>query len=160
MSTTGKRGSATETVIDLDPEERAATTPVVVDEDPGDAAPAVVDEDAEDVGGSLPRRAVRHPDGSVTLPLRRPVDLTIRSAAAGTRSETYAALTFHRLAGGDLRAIAAASKETQPVVMLARAARLRQPIMSALFDRLDAADVADAVRVVESFFGSGPTTGR
>ncbi|MDC7787964.1 phage tail assembly protein [Rhodoplanes sp. TEM] len=168
---------ATETVIDLDegfvPQQAGAlermraagpTGPVVpagpdvvVDEDP--AAAAVVDEDADE-SGKLPKRAVRHPDGTIELPLREPRSLQVRSSSRGLREETYDRLTFHRLTGADLRAIAAASKETQPVVMLARSARIRQPIMNALFDAMDAADLADAAECVNCFFGSGPTTGR
>lgn len=127
---------------------------VVVDEAPA----AVIDEDTDQA--ALPERAVRNADGSVTLPLLFPVSLQIRSANGSVRSERYAELVLCRLTGADLRAIALASKESAGAVMLARSARLRQPIMNALFDRADGGDLADAMRCIESFFGSGPTTGR
>lgn len=125
---------------------------VVIDEDPG----LVVDEEQDLVGG-LPARAVRNADGTVTLPLRYPVALTVRSSAGATRTETYAELTFHRLTGADIRALQSASKESQPALLLARSSRTREAVMSAVFDRMDAADIADASLVVESFFGAGRT---
>lgn len=127
----------------------------VVDETPA----AVVDENASSEG-TLPAHAIRNDDGSVTLPLRRPQELQIRSASGQVRTERFDVLTFHRLTGADLRAIAAAARDSQGAVMLARSARRREPIMNALFDRMDGADIADAVKVVESFFPSGPSTGR
>lgn len=138
-------------VVDLDDEKPSPAAPAVVDE-----SPAVVNEDA-DLAGGLPKRAVTNEDGSITLPLRFPVTLTIRSSSAGTRTETYADLTFHRLLGGDIRAIQSASKETQGAVMLARSARIREPIMNVLFDKLDAADIADSGQIVGTFLGNGRT---
>ncbi|MEP9350567.1 phage tail assembly protein [Xanthobacter sp. KR7-225] len=142
--------------IDLDETKAgaAATAPaaVVVDDDPG----LVVDEEQDLVGG-LPARAVRNGDGTVTLPLRFPVALTVRSSTGATRTESYAELTFHRLTGADIRALQSASKESQPALLLARSSRTREAVMNAVFDRMDAADIADASKVVESFFGAGRT---
>lgn len=143
--------------IDLD-ESAATTSPdpsttVVVDEAPG----AVVNEEGG-LAGDLPRRARRNEDGTVTLPLRDPVTLQIKSSAGGVRSETYAELTLHRLRGGDIRAIQSASVASQPVVLLARSAHIREAVMTALFDRMDAADIADASKVVNTFFENGPTS--
>lgn len=164
---------ATETVIDLDdgfvPQQAGALErmraagatgpgPDVVDDDENPAA-VVVDEDTDE-SAELPKRARLNPDGSVTLPLRYPRELQIRSGSGGIRTERFDAFTFHRVVGADLKAVSATSDETRPVVMMARSARVRQAVMNALFDRLDGADIADAIAVVASFFPSGRTTGR
>ncbi len=127
----------------------------IVDEEPG----RIVDEDASSEA-ALPAHAIVNNDGSVTLPLRAPRELQIRSATRGVRSQRFDQLTFHRLNGADLRAIVAAAPASRSAVMLARSARQREPVMNALFDVLDGEDIADAVKVVESFFGIGRPTGR
>lgn len=147
----------TETVVEIDDEPAAGAAGVVVDDEGG--AAAIVDED-EDGVVKLPARATRNADGSITLRMRDPKTIQVRSATKGVRSEEYKSLTFHRLAGADLRAITSASAEAQPAVMLARSARIREPIMAALFDLMDGADIADAATCVDSFFGSGRKTGR
>ena len=120
-----------------------------------DEAPeAFVDEDGG-LGPALPERARRNADGSVTLPLLYPVTLRIRSSTGGERSETYRELTFHRLNGGAIRAIQSASPATAGVVLLAKSAGVRDAVMNVLYDRMDGADITDAVAVVEGFFGSG-----
>lgn len=145
-----------ETIVDIDDEKPARAAGAVIDED---AAQPVVDED-EDLEGGLPRRAVRNDDGTITLPLRETVTLKIRSKDRGEREEVFAELTFHRLKGADMNAVMAAAKEHQPKVMLARATRTREPIMNALWNEMDAADISDAAQVAAHFFGSGRTTGR
>lgn len=140
-------------VIDVDDEKpRAPAAEVTVDEMPL----AVANEDA-DLNGGLPRRAVTNEDGSITLPLRQPVTMTIRSNSSGTRTETFDQLTFHRLRGSDIRTIQAASKDRQGEVILARSARISEPVMNVLYDRLDAADIADGAQIVAAFLGSGRT---
>lgn len=147
-----------DTVVDVD-DTPAGGTPAAAATVDEDAADLVVDEDA-DLEGGLPSRAIENGDGTITLPLREPVEIQVRSARSGTRMENFDALTFHRLTGADLNAITAASKETQPIVLLARSARVREPIMKAVWTRMDAADISDALRTVDHFFGSGPRTGR
>ncbi|MCX5497328.1 hypothetical protein OSH11_21705 [Kaistia dalseonensis] len=137
-------------VVDLDDEQPVVHIP---------AGAAIVDEDA-DLTSGIPARARRNEGGSITLPLRYPVELTIKSSQGGTRAERYAELTFNRLTGADIRAVQSASKDSQPVVMLARSSRLRPAIMNALFDLMDGGDIADASAIVDSFFGNGRTTGR
>jgi hypothetical protein len=141
--------------IDLEEDGPALPALPIVDE----TGAAIVDEDA-DLQGSLPARAIRNGDGSITLPLLMPVTLTVRSAQRGTRSETYSVLTLHPLVGADLRALQAASKESGAVVMLARSARIREGVMNVLFDKMSGRDITEASEVVESFFGSGRKTGR
>jgi hypothetical protein len=149
----------TNIVIDLDdlaPIDRVqADQPLLVDEE----GTAIVDEDA-DLSSSIPRRAVRNADGTITLPLRYPVTLAIRSSRAGVRTEKYEALTFHRLTGADIRAVQSSSKDSQPIVMLAKSSRIRDAVMNVLFDKMDGGDIADASAVVDSFFGNGRTTGK
>lgn len=141
-----------ETIVDLD----APGSPAIA---PEDGLPDVVDEDVE-ATGRLPPRAAAGADGTVTLPLREPVTLQIRSQARGSRDEVFSELTFSRLTGAHMRQVMAASRETQPIVMLACATRLSQPVMNALFDKMDAADIADAAKICDHFFGSGRTAGR
>ncbi len=151
-------GTQTGLMIDIDEDDRAKPlASQILDED--GSAETVVDEDGDLVGG-IPRRATRNDDGSITLPLRHPVTISIRSAQRGIRQERFAELTFHRLTGADLNAVSAASKESQQSVILARSARMREAIMAGLYEKMDGADILDAGLIVESFFGSGRKTGR
>lgn len=134
----------------------ASTSTTALDLVEEDGPSVVVDENA-DIAGGLPARAVTNPDGSITLPLRHPVTLQIKSSTGGVRSETYAKLTFNRLVGGDIRAIQSASKESQGAVLLARSARIREAVMAVIFDRMDAADIVDAGKIVDTFLGGGRT---
>ncbi|MFG1466826.1 hypothetical protein V5F77_28895 [Xanthobacter sp. DSM 24535] len=141
----------TDLIIDLDEAKTAAGgASDIVDLD----STPVVDEDA-DLGDALPKRAVMNPDGSITLPLRLPVAVRSRSQQGTERTEEFKALTFHRLVGADLRAITSAATASQPVVMLARSARIREAVMNVAFDKMDAADIADATAVVAHFFDGG-----
>ncbi|HWJ72410.1 MAG TPA: phage tail assembly protein [Kaistia sp.] len=153
-------GTESHAVIDLDEDRH---TPVLGSTGSGtiveEGATSVVDEDA-DLGDGIPARARRNGNGSITLPLRYPVTLTIKSATNGTRDETYAELTFHRLTGADLRAMDAASAQSKQVVFLARSTRIREAVMNVLFDKMDGGDLLDAGNVVGSFFPSGPKAGR
>lgn len=148
-----------ETVIDMTDDAQAnqpvAAQPVI--DETGAGAPAIIDEDGE--ANPLPKGAIRNENGSVTLTLRKPIPLQIRSAK-GTRTEEYKELTFHRLMGADIRAISAASKESQDVVALARSTRMREPIMNGLFNEMDAADISRAGDVLTYFLENGPKTGR
>jgi len=150
-------GKGKDIVVDLDEDEPAKLAPAIVDEE-GEAT-AVVDEDADLVGG-IPARAVLNADGSITLPLTKPVTVVIRSQARGDRTEVFSALTLHPLIGADIRAVHATSKESQIVVMLARSARIREAVMNVLYDKMMGRDVVDAGTIVDSFFGGGRTTGR
>lgn len=152
--------------VDLD-EDRADEESVgvaVVDEDLPTAAAAtavpadVVDEDVDPLD-RLPPHAAKNSDGSVTLPLLYPRDLQIRKLGK-VRTEQYKSLTFHRLNGADQRAIAATSEEMMSIVAFARSTRINQAVMTALFDRMDGADIAAAGQVLNSFFATGRTTGR
>ncbi|WP_323034525.1 phage tail assembly protein [Pararhodobacter sp.] len=146
-------------IINLDdlPNEDAGrdTGPAtVIDED---GTVTVVDEDAE-LGGGLPVRAILNPDGTVTLPLRKPVALTVRSARHGDRTETYDKLSFRGLVGADIRAVSAASEASRLIVLMARATGIREAVMNALFDRMDGGDIMDAQECVQHFFGNGKQT--
>lgn len=114
----------------------------------------------QSAGDDLPKHAVRHQDGSVTLKLKYPVTLKFRNGRGEeVRSESFAELHMHRLTGADMRAIGAASAGSRIVVSIARSARMNEGKMGPLFDRMDAADTNAAAQVVGYFFGSGETTG-
>lgn len=126
--------------------------PVVIDdaEDIGAAVSSsvVVDDDAAaSKKATLPERAIRNDDGTITLPLLRPVSLTIKTAA-GQREETYDALTFREMTGLNLRMIAQAAPEKQTVVALAQATGIKQHRMDPLFDNMLARDVTAAAAVI------------
>ena len=119
----------------------------------------VVDDSSAD--GKLPAQAELLADGSVRLPLAFPVTLKFRSARTGAVDEqTVAELVMGRLTGADLRAVSAASEASRATVALARSARIPEMRFNAIFDRMDGADAAAAVRVVEHFLSSGRPTGR
>ena len=137
---------------------------IVLDPDPADA---VETDDAvvvlQDGAGAeeLPKQAVRNPDGSVTLPLLFPVTLRFKKGSSGdVREEQFDELLMHRLTGADMRAITAGSAGTMIVIGIARAARINEGKMSALFDKMDGADANAAAQVVSFFLGSGRPTGR
>jgi len=148
--------------IDLDEDQNAntesqTTDNTVVSED-GAGASEVIDEDGDGLD-DLPKRATTNDDGSVTLPLLFKRTLTTKKDGK-IRDREFTELTFHRLAGADTRAIAAASAEMVTVVAFARSTRLNQAVMNALFDKMDAADITDAGRVLNNFLSSGRKTGR
>lgn len=126
------------TVLIEDAEDQAASTAAVV----------VDDEAAVSKKATLPARAIRNDDGSITLPLIEPVTLTIKTAA-GQREETYDALTFREMRGVNLRMIAQAPPEKQTVVALAQATGIKQHRMEPLFDNMLGRDVTAAAAVIQ-----------
>lgn len=139
---------------------------VVDEDDPTPLAaktvdPDVADEDAAARGDvdKLPKHAIPNANGSVTLPLLYPV--TQKTKKNGQiRSETFARLTFHRLNGEDQRAIAATREDLMSIVAFSRSTRISQAVMEKLFDKMDAADINAAGKVLNSFLSSGPPTGK
>lgn len=107
----------------------------------------VDDEAAESKKTALPARAIRNGDGTITLPLLKPVTLTVKNAS-GQREETYDALTFREMTGLNLRMIAQAAPEKQTVVALAQATGIKQHKMDPLFDNMLARDVTAAAAVI------------
>lgn len=139
-------------VVELDEEGAPAGA------DPADGD--VVEIREGDDGEGLPKHAAVQPDGSVMLPLLRPVTLRFRKGGGEVREETLAEMHLHRLTGADMRAIAAASREAQAMVAIARSARIPAAKFSAIFDRMDGADIGAAARVLDHFLASGPRSGR
>lgn len=141
-------------IVELDEDGGAAPAPVLSD-------PDVVEIGDEADATGLPKHAVVRADGSVDLPLRAPVTLKFRRGAGGeVREDTLAALHLHRLTGADMRAVSAASKDAMAPVMIARSARIPEGKFNAIYDRMDAADVGFAARVLDHFLSNGPKTGR
>lgn len=152
-----------ETRIDLDEdallEEASNTkTEVIISEDGNERNEEIIDEDGS-ILDKLPKRAIENADGTVTLPLLYPRKLQTKKDGK-IREREFKELTFYRLTGADQRAIAAASEEIMSVVAFAQSTKLNQAIMNALFDRMDAADIADGGRVLNHFLTSGQRTGR
>jgi hypothetical protein len=148
--------------IDLDEDQAAGTatssgTSAEVVDEAGSKA-VIVNEDGDETD-KLPARAVMNDDGSVTLPLLDPVTITTRKDGK-VRDRVFDSLTFHRLKGADIQAIAAASKENDTVVTFARSTRTMQAVMNAVYEKLDAADIMDGGKVINHFLTSGRRTGR
>lgn len=124
------------TIVDL------AGEPATEDEPVGQA---VIDESSE--AQALPERARRNDDGTITLSLRRPVVLAVRSASGKTTETTYDELVFHELFGADMRAVTNAKDDQRIDVLLSRALKTSQPVARALFDKLVRKDAEDAAAV-------------
>ncbi len=133
----------TDTVVDLDAADDTASTASSATGRP------TVDVDVDD-DKILPKGCEPNGDGSVTVKFAYPVSITIKAAGA-TRSEAYDRLTFHRLRGADLAAMRSTAPEHQGLILMARSSRLRHPIMKALYDRMDGADLARCDKVLSSF---------
>lgn len=148
--------------LDLDVIDDDQTgTDTIVDENAPVALPGAGADVVEDIDGGerLPDNAVANADGSVTLTLLYPQTLQIRKNDT-VRETKYDKLTFHRLNGADQRAIMAASNSMLNVVAFSRSTRISQAIMNALFDRMDAADIAAGAQVFNHFLDSGRKTGK
>lgn len=129
----------------------------VVEEDEGEelkqTSAVVVEDDlaAESLTGKLPARALLNDDGSVTLPLIKPVTLTIRKGEK-EHQETYKELVFHELSGLDMRLVTQEKDEMKQTVMtLARATRMPSVRMNVLFDRLSQRDIKGATDIIKYF---------
>ncbi len=137
----------------------------VIDEDLPTAAPAeepgVIDEDAAAVpaGEEFPAHAVLNDDGTVLLPLRYPVTLRFKRGGE-EREERVAELLLHRLTGRDRRLLAEAKPARMTETAVRLSARLPEIRAVAVYDRMDAADIEAAERVVLHFLGNGRRTGR
>ena len=118
----------------------------------------VLDENAVDDG--LPRHAARQDDGSVILPLLRPVTLQFRRTGSGDiREEVVAQLHMHRMTGADMNALSSTSAESRGALSFARSSRMAPGKMKLLYDRMDAADVLAGASVIAFFLDSGAKTG-
>jgi hypothetical protein len=131
--------------------------------DEGDAAASagvpVLDDAAADNG--LPARAMLQEDGSVDLPLLRPVVLKFRKTGSGDiREETFVTLRLSRLTGADMNAISSVTQESRASMSFARSARMAPGKMKLLYDQMDGADVMAVAAVIGFFLGNGATTGR
>lgn len=148
----------TELTVDLD-EDEPTDAVAVVSEQPVDLdGEAIVNEDASELD-RLPDQAILNADGTVTLSLVYPQVVSSRKDNK-IHHRDFKSLTFHRLNGGDQRAIAAASDQMQTVVAFSRSTRINQAVMNALFDKMDMADITNAGRVLNYFLTSGRKTGR
>ncbi len=137
----------TDTVVDLDTADDTASTTASTT---SSTRPTVdVDDDDDKI---LPRGCELNGDGSVTVKFTYPVSITIKANGA-TRSEDYDRLTFHRLRGADLAAMRSTAPEHQTLVLLSRSARIRHPIMAALYAKMDGADIARCDKVLGTFLG-------
>lgn len=125
------------------------------------AAVPVLAEDGAPAPQELPPGAQRQSDGSVIYTLRHACAIKFRRASDGaTRQEAVGSLHLHRLTGGDMRAITAASSDMMTVVAIARSAKMAEARMKLVFDAMDAEDAAACGEVVSSFLGTGRRTGR
>lgn len=150
-------------IIDLPAEGARAPNATAADSthaatDPAGADVVDIRDDADDK--ELPAHAIQNDDGSITLPLMRPVVLKFRRPGGDIREERLDELVLHRLTGADMRAIASSSKGGLSTVAIARSSRMNEAKMNAWFDRMDGADAVAAGLVVGHFLGNGSQTGR
>ena len=115
------------------------------------AAPDAVVSAEGGAGEKLPKRAVRNDDGTITLPLRMPVTLTVKRPSQGAQSETFDHLTFHAMTGADLAQISVVSDENRGAALVARSAQEPLAVVVAMFRKMDARDARDA-QVCAGFF--------
>lgn len=146
------------------PKSAAPADDVIVIGDVGpdlaEAADVVVVSDQDGDEPKLPKHARVQEDGTVLLPLHFPQTLKTTPRAGGVvREDLFEELHLHRLTGADMRAISATAEGKRGVVALARSARVREGIMTVLYDKLDGADAVAAGEVVGFFLNSGRTTG-
>ncbi len=143
--------------VDLDALEERRETHGVIVEDGGASLPAdVIDEDG-DPRDKLPAHAIENADGSITLPLFQKVEIATRKDGK-VRTQEHEDLTFHRLNGADMRAISSTSEDMQSVMTFARSTRIPVMVMTAIFDKLDMADIADGGRILNHFLTRGRKT--
>lgn len=135
-----------------------ASAAVVIDDDGRTTTDHIINED-EDAGPQLPKEATLNDDGSVTLTLKYPKTLKIRSNSA-VREETYKTLVFHRMTGADMNAIQATSAASATWLAFARLTRTKEAIMRHLFELMDGYDIANGSMVIEYFLPSGRKTGK
>lgn len=120
-------------------------------EAPAEAAPAVE---------GLPQNAVVNADGTITLRLEWPAAIKFKDGAGAVREEPIGELVFHRLRGGDLRAMMNATGKDASLLLFTRSIRKGDGRGPLIFDVLDAVDAKRALDVVGFLAGAGATTGR
>lgn len=137
---------------------------ILIDTTEGAAGDAAVPDLEEDAGPKLPHGATRQEDGSVIYDLQYSCAIRYRRKSDGaTREETLTRLHLHRLKGGDMMKIQAASQDMMVPVAIACSARVPENEhhkMRLFIREMDAADVAAVQEVVLGFLGTGRPTGR
>ena len=100
---------------------------------------------------------VENEDGSKTIRLSHPFEVTFQAKGAAERKETIETLTFRRPNGGDIREIQKFTDQfKQATITFSRLCG--QP--EAVFDKLDIDDVGLVSEVIESFLSKSPKTGK
>jgi len=143
----------------IDDDRQEGSAGIVINETGDPAAATIINEDG-DAGPGLPAEAKVNEDGSVTLTLKYPKQLTIRSGTGKVREETYVSLTFHRMTGADMNAIQATSSASATWLAFARLTRTKEAIMRHLFEIMDGYDIANGAAIIEYFLPSGRKTGK
>lgn len=137
---------------------------ILIDATEAAAGDAALPELEEEAGPKLPHGATRQDDGSVIYQLQYPCAIRYRRRSDNaTREETLAQLHLHRLKGGDMMKIQAASADMMVPVAIACSARVpenEQHKMRLFVREMDAADAAAVMEIVGSFLGTGRPTGR
>lgn len=107
----------------------------------------------------LPKHAIPRADGTIELPLLRPVTMKFKKGGQ-VREEVTDRLVFHPLTGADMRVISAKPQEKILSTAMARSIRMVEMKADAIYDRMDARDVDAAGRCVMHFIDGGRQTGR
>lgn len=100
---------------------------------------------------------IENQDGSKTIRLFHPFDVTYQTKGVPDRKERIETLTFRRPNGGDIREIQKFTDQFKQATLTFH--RLcGQP--EAVFDKLDIDDVGLVSEVIESFLSKSPKTGK
>lgn len=98
-------------------------------------------------------------DAIETIPLKEPVEQTLRSPGGEERVETINELTLYKFKAKDLRALDGLADNARGSQLLALMARMtRQPVK--VIDELGAEDMQILGDKVGGFLPNGPTTGQ
>lgn len=126
--------------------------------EPAERVPVIDDERDDDV---LPEHAELQADGSVRLPLLRPVVLRWKKSSSDqVRENRFDELVMHRFTGADMMAIQSNGAGSAAVAAIGRSARIALQRMKPLYELMDGADIQAAGQVCSFFLSPGRRTGR
>jgi hypothetical protein len=120
---------------------------------------AALEAAGEKVSG-LPANALLNDDGTITLRLTWPAAIKFKSADQTVREEPIEDLVFHRLRGGDLRAMMNAKGDDASLLLFTRSIKKGDGRGPLIFDALDAIDARAALKIIGFLSGAGDQTGR
>lgn len=119
----------------------------------------ILDEKASPNQGSIQETGtmVENQDGSKTIRLNHPFEVTFQMKGGAEKKELIETLTLRRPNGGDIREMQKFTDQFKQAT-IAFSRLCGQP--EAVFDKLDIDDVGLVSEVIESFLSKSPKTGK